>query len=81
MEEAKKYSSQWWREQNGILTPWEGGPAWRVGERWEHQVKADGAKDKYFHFYGPVKPGVAARTVRMSAPLPLMPVARCRHSA
>jgi len=81
-EEPEKYSSWYWRKQSGVLTPWEGGPAWRIGERQEHQVKDDGVKDKHLYFYGPVKPGVCvARTVRMSALLSLMPAACYRHSA
>ena len=57
MEAVEEYSSEWWRAQRGMLTPWEGGPAWHIGERWPHQVKADGVRDKHLCFCGPVKPG------------------------
>ena len=81
-EEPEKYSSWYWREQSGMLTPWEGGPAWRIGERQEHQVKADGAKDRHFHFYGPVKPGVWLLSYgAYECPLPLMPATCYRHLA
>jgi hypothetical protein len=63
-----------------MLTPWEGGPAWRDHERWPHPVKADAAKDAYLALHGPIPPGeYSVRCLRCAARLALMVAARRRY--
>ena len=56
-----KYSSEWWRHKHGLLTPWEGGPAWKDHERWPWQVAADADKDALFALNGPAPGGLPVR--------------------